>query len=110
MSDNEEKSGAVALFDFLGKFIAVVMILRYTALIVENYYSFLPTEGIIYDIIQYVGMYAPMALVVVVGLEAVWDKSDLLKFIFIIICAAIIIFTFFPGVWQSITNYAGITK
>ena len=94
----------------LGKIIAVVMILRYAALIVENYVSFLPTEGFLFDLINYVGMYAPMALMIVVGLEAVWDKSDILKLVFLIVCAALVIFSFFPDVWTTIVNYTGIQQ
>jgi len=107
---NEERSGFGQLLDMLGKIIAVVMILRYAALIVENYVSFLPTEGFLFDLINYVGMYAPMALMIVVGLEAVWDKSDLLKIVFLLICAALVIFSFFPDVWATIISYTGIQQ
>ena len=106
--DDDRRSSTTELLDFLGRLIAVVMILRYGALIVENYYPFLPTEGIIPELFTYIGMYAPMALMVIVGLEAVWDKSDLLKLVFLVICAAIVIFSFFPDVWQTILNYTGV--
>ena len=106
----KERSGIVELLDFIGKFVAVLMILRYGALIVENYYSFLPTEGFLFDLINYVGLYAPMVLMITVGLEAVWDKSDLLKLVLLVICAAIVIFSFFPDVWTTIIDYTGITK
>jgi len=55
-------------------------------------------------------MYAPMALMIVVGLEAVWDKSDLLKIVFLLICAALVIFSFFPDVWATIISYTGIQQ
>ena len=106
---NEEKSGFVQLLDMLGKIIAVVMILRYAALIVENYVSFLPTEGFLFEVINYIGMYAPMALMITVGLEATWDKG-IFKLIFLILCAAIVIFSFFPDVWATIISYTGIQQ
>lgn len=105
----EEENPIKRILRFLGETIAIIMIIRYALLIVEHYVSFLPTEGIIVDIINYVGLYAPMALMICVGLSAVWGKSDLLKLIFIVVCAAIVIFTFFPGVRDTITNYIGIT-
>ena len=105
----EEENPIKRILIFLGETIAIIMIIRYALLIVEHYVSFLPTEGIIADIINYVGLYAPMALMICVGLSAVWGKSDLLKLIFIVVCAAIVIFTFFPGVRDTITNYIGIT-
>lgn len=111
MRDNETRQSAMAEFlDFIGKVIAVLMVIRYAALIVENYYSFLPTEGLFFDIINYIGLYAPMALMVVVGLEAVWDKSELLKLVMLVICAAIVIFSFFPDVWTTIINYTGVAQ
>ncbi len=105
----EEENPIKKILLFLGELIAIIMIIRYALLIVENYYHFLPTSGVIYDIINYIGLYAPMALMICVGLSAIWGKSDLLKLIFIIICAAIVIFTFFPGVRDTITNYIGVT-
>jgi len=109
-NNNNERSAVTEFLDFIGKIIAVLMIIRYGALIVEHYHSFLPTEGVMFDIINYIGLYAPMALMIVVGLEAVWDKSDLLKLVVLIVCAAIVIFTFFPDVWGTIIDYTGITK
>lgn len=105
----EEENSIKRVLRFLGELIAIIMIIRYALLIVENYVHFLPTEGIIVDIINYVGLYAPMALMICVGLSAVWGRSDLLKLIFLVVCVAIVIFTFFPGVRDTITNYIGIT-
>ncbi len=106
----EEENGIKTLLSKLGQLIAVIMIIRYALLIVENYYPFLPTEGVVADIITYIGMYAPMALMIIVGLSAVWGtKSDLVRLIFLIICAAIVIFTFFPGVRDTIVNYIGVS-
>ncbi len=109
MRDNEGRSGMAELLNTLGRVIAVILILRWAALIVETYYPFLPTEGIVPDIIRYIDLYAPMALMIIVGLEAVWDKSDLLKLVFLIICAAIVIFSFFPDVRQTIVDYIGVS-
>ena len=105
----EEENPIKRVLRFLGELIAIIMIIRYALLIVESYVHFLPTEGIIVDIINYVGLYAPMALMICVGLSAVWGRSDLLKLIFLVVCVAIVIFTFFPGVRDTITNYIGIT-
>lgn len=105
----ENGSGMKQLLSMIGGIIAVLMIVRYACLIAENYISFLPTEGIIFDIINYIGLYAPMALMVCVGLEATWDKG-LLRLIMLILCAAVVIFSFFPDVWTTIVSYTGITN
>lgn len=106
MSNND--NGTKEIFNILGQIIAIIMIVRYALLIVEHYVQFLPTEGFIADAISFVGTYAPMALMVFVGLEAVWDKSFVVKLVFLIVCAAIIIFTFLPGVRATIENYIGL--
>ena len=109
MTNEERKSNMVEFFGMIGKFVAVVMILRYGALIAENYFHFLPTEGFFFDIINYIGLYAPMVLMISVGLAAVWDKSDILKLVVLVLSAAIVIFSFFPDVWTTIINYTGLT-
>ena len=109
MRDDDNRSGMSELLSTLGKVIAVILLLRWAALIVETYYSFLPADGIVPEIIRYIDLYAPMALMIVVGLEAVWDKSDLLKLVFLVICAAIVIFSFFPDVRQTIVDYIGVS-
>lgn len=109
MSEENQKSAMTEFLDFLGKAIAVVMIIVYAAQIVNAYYPFLPTEGIFATIIGYVLLYAPWALVTVVGLEAVWDKSSLLKLVMLVACAAIIICQFLPGVKETIVEYLGLT-
>ncbi len=108
MSDEENETKN--LLSRLGQLIAIIMIVRYVLLIVEHYYPFLPTEGVFADIMTYVGMYAPMALMIIIGLSAVWGtRSDIIKLVFLIICAAIVIFTFFPGVRDTIVDYIGIS-
>lgn len=107
MSDNE-RSPMSDFLDFIGKVLAVVMIVVYAAEIVDTYYPFLQNTGIFATIMAYVHTYAPMALMTVVGLEAVWDKSELLKLVMLVICAAIIICQFLPGVQGTIVEYLGL--
>ena len=107
---SDENNSFRDLLNGLGQLVAVVMILRYALLIVNHYVpdGFLPTEGTVYDIIRYVGIYAPMALMVLVGLSAVWDKGNVARLVFLVVCAVIVIFTFFPDVMNSITDYIGV--
>jgi len=110
MSDVEEKS-IKNLLAGLGGLVAVLMIARYACLIVNTYVTFLPTDGgFIVEAINYIGIYAPMALMVLVGLSAVWDKSSIVKLVFLIVCAAIVIFTFFPDVKAQIESSIGIAQ
>ena len=47
---------------------------------------------------------------ILVGLSAVWDKGGIARLVFIVVCAAIVISTFFPDVMKSITDGLGIQK
>ncbi|NCB48651.1 MAG: hypothetical protein EOM55_03425 [Clostridia bacterium] len=109
MSDAEEKS-TKNLLAGLGGLVAVLMIARYTCLIVQTYVPFLPDSGFIVEAINYIGLYAPMVLMILVGLSAVWDKSSILKLVFLIVCAAIVIFTFFPDVKTQIESAIGVAQ
>ncbi len=107
---SDENNSFRDLLNGLGQLVAVIMILRYALLIVNHYVpgGFLPTEGTVYLIIKYVGIYAPISLMILVGLSAVWDKGNIAKLVFLIVCAVIVIFTFFPDVMNSITDYIGV--
>lgn len=107
---SDENNSFRDLLNGLGQLVAVIMILRYALLIVNHYVpgGFLPTEGAVYLIIKYVGIYAPISLMILVGLSAVWDKGNIAKLVFLIVCAVIVIFTFFPDVMNSITDYIGV--
>lgn len=106
--EKNPKSAISNVLSVIAKLIAVIMIIRYALLIVHTYYPFLP-DGIVMDIMAYIDAYAPMILMIVVALSAVWDKSDVLKLIMLIICVAIIIFSFFPAVRETIEQFTGIT-
>jgi len=108
MSDNSSNSLKDTLLG-LGKLIAVIMVVRYGILIADHYLHFVSGETFILAL-GYIGKYAPLALMSVVGLGAVWDKSDLLKLVVAVVCAAVIIISFFPSVAASITEWAGLSE
>lgn len=104
----EKSTGIKDILEGLGKLIAIVMVVRYAVLILNRYLGFIGDNQTVLTIINYIGVYAPLALMTVVGLAAVWDKSDLLKLIIAVVCAAVIIITFFPGVAESITTWLNV--
>ena len=89
----------------LGKLIALVMVIRYAILIINNYTGFLGNNETVLTIFNYIGTYAPLALMTTVGLAAVWDKSEILRLVVAVVCAAVIIISFFPGVAENITSW-----
>ena len=107
MSNNED-NGMKQLLLMIGGIVALAMVLERAALIVENYIHYLPQEGIIPQIFWYLDNYGTLALILTVSLAAVWDKSELLRLIILVCCAAIIILQFFPDVQQTIEGYIGV--
>lgn len=107
--EKENQNNFTLFLNVLAKIIAVVMIVRYSLVIVHAYYPFLNNQTVL-DIMGYIDLYAPLTLMVVVSLSVVWDKSDLLKLIMILVCTAIIIFSFFPAVRETIEQFTGIVR
>ena len=106
----DEENATAKILKTLGQIIAIIMIVRY-ALIIINHYTggtFIPTESVFATILNYIGVYAPMALMITVGLSAIWSKSFLIKLVFLIVCAAIIIFSFDFGIKGSIESFLHI--
>lgn len=103
-----EDNGREALFNILGKVIAVVMLAIYALKIVDVYVDVLPEEGTIVSIINSIMVYAPLALVVVTCLETSSTGSFIFRIIILAVCAAVVIFQFFPGVWAEFTGAVGL--
>ncbi len=104
----EKNTSIKDILEGLGKLIAIIMVVRYAVLILNRYLGFIGDNQTIATIINYIGTYAPLCLMTVVGLSAVWDKSDILKLVVLVVCAAVIIISFFPGVAESITGWLKI--
>ncbi len=104
----EEGNSTSKILNYVGQIIAVIMIVRYTLVIVNSYAPFIVAESTFAVVLDYIGLYAPMALMVTVGLSAVWTKSTLIKLAFLIICAAIVIFSFDFGLKAPILGFFGL--
>ena len=107
--ENIQKSPMAQLLTFIGKTTAIIMIIRYVLLIVNSYYPFLP-NGVVMDILNYINIYAPIILMVAIALSIVWDKSEILKFIMVVVCSLVVICCFFPDVRNTLEQFAGISQ
>lgn len=101
-----KNAGLEKLFDFLGELLAFLTIALYAVLIVDASFHFIP-EGTVMDILLICRTYASLALIIVVGLEAVVKRSFLVRLVFYILVAIVIIFQFFPGTWEQLLGYVG---
>lgn len=98
-----KNEGLEKILDTLGEILAFITVALYAVLIVNATWTFIP-QGTFFDILLIAKNYASLAVVVVVGLEAVVKRGFILKLIFIILLAIVIIFQFFPGTWANFTT------
>ena len=98
-----KNEGLEKILDTLGEILAFVTVALYAVLIVNATWTFIP-QGTFLNILLVAKNYASLAVVAVVGLEAVVKKGFILKLIFIILLAIVIIFQFFPGTWANFTT------
>ncbi|NCA66510.1 MAG: hypothetical protein EOM87_00445 [Clostridia bacterium] len=99
--------GIEKLFDFLGEVLALITVIVYAVLIINANWSFIPADHIIYTIFVAVKTYGLLALLTIVGLEAVVKRNFVIKIVFLLLIAVVIVFQFFPGTWDSITGAIG---
>lgn len=92
-----ENSNKSNLWDSLGKVVALFLTLVYALFVSNAYFGYLPTGGFVAKAINYSMLYGPMILIIITTMEAIKEKSLLLKIIFLAIWAVIFIFSFFPS-------------
>ncbi|MBQ9792140.1 MAG: hypothetical protein IJW32_00130 [Clostridia bacterium] len=98
-----KNEGLEKILDTVGEILAFITVALYAVLIVNATWTFIP-QGTFFNILLIAKNYASLAVVVVVGLEAVVKRGFILKLIFIILLAIVIIFQFFPGTWANFTT------
>ena len=94
------------LFDILGEILAVVLVLVYAVLIIDSNFDFIP-DGTFMNILQILRTYGSLALVGIVGLEAMSKRNLLFQIIFLALIALIVVFLFFPGTYENFINMVG---
>ena len=100
MSNKVKGNGFKDLLNIFGEVIAFFTIILYAVLIANANWPFIPA-GTFLNILNVCKFYAPLALVLVVGLEFISSRRWFIRIIFYVIIAAIIVFMFFPGTWST---------
>ena len=98
---SEQNNGFEKFLDIVGEILAFLTVVLYAVLIINTQWTFIP-EGTFLNILLEAKKYAALAVVLVVGLEAVVKRGFFMKLLFIILVAVIIIFQFFPGTWENL--------
>ncbi len=106
MVDNS-KEVRKQILDCIGCIAAIVTILTYLLLCINSAWPFLDSANFIYKVLLAIKTWAPLIVVGVVGWEFVADKSLVIRILFYAAIALIVIFMFYPGVWDQ---FVGIVK
>lgn len=85
------------LWDMLGKIVAIYLTLIYALFISNSYFHYLPVGGFTLSVISYSMLYGPMILIIITCMEALKNRSLVLKIIFLAFWVVIFIFSFFPS-------------
>ena len=93
------------ILDILGGVAAFLTITVFILLMIDSNWAFLPTT--LGNILRVVQVWAPLGVTAVAGLEFVSEKPFLIKLVYYIMVAALVVFLFFPGTW---TNFVGIVN
>lgn len=98
----EEKQKEKKMWDTLGLSLGVVMMIVYLIFVLNNTFNFIPTGSVWLSVIINMTYYGPLALIVITTFEYVSKKSKSLKYIVLIIWAAIVLFSISPDLFGII--------
>lgn len=93
--------GIGKIFDIIGEILAVIMVIVYALLIINANFSFIG-EGTFFKVLEILRTYGSLALVGIVGFEAMAKRNIIFQIIFLALVALIIVFLFFPGTYQNL--------
>ena len=91
------------VFDIMGEILAVLTVALYAVLFINANWSFIP-EGAILNTLKIIKDYAALIVVAIVGCEAMVKRNFILKVVFLLLVAIVVVAMFFPGTWTNISK------
>ena len=91
----------------IGCVAAAVTIVAYLLLCVNSAWPFIESTSFIYNVLVVVRSYAPLIVVGITGLEFVSNKGWVVRIVFYVAMALVVIFMFFPSTWS---DFVGIVN
>ena len=88
-------------FDTVGEILAVVLVATYVIILTNAKWDYIQIEMIL-DILQMINMYGALALVGIVGMEAMSKRHVIFRIAFILALAFIFVFLFMPETYAQI--------
>lgn len=96
---SDKNNGLKDLLHILSGVCAFLTVAVYGILIIHGQWNFIPAK--IYNVLVFCKLWAPLIVVALAGLEFTSGKSFLIKLIFYVLTAAVVISMFFPDVWSN---------
>jgi hypothetical protein len=88
-------------WDIVGEILAVALVVVYALLILNANFNFISNVTVL-KIFDFLRTYGSLVLIGVVGLEAMAKRNFIFKLIFLILCAIIVVFLFFPDTYSNL--------
>ena len=89
----------------IGCVAAAVTIIAYLVLCIHSAWNFIDETSFIYNVLVIVRTWAPLVVVGITGLEFIADKNIIIKVVFYVAIALVVVFMFFPSTW---TQFVGV--
>ena len=93
------------VFDILGEVLAFVTAVVWALVIINQNFDFLPQKMV--DIFNVAKSWLLLVLVGIVGLEATMKRNIIIRILFYLVLAVLIIFHCFPGTYDYLVGLAG---
>lgn len=103
MVDNEKKVRE-QIFDVIGCLAAAITILVYLVLCIDATWSFIDHTSFVYNVLIFIKTWAPLIVVGIVGLEFTADKNLIIRIIFYVAIAAVVVFMCLPDSWEKVVG------
>ena len=88
-------------FDIIGEILAIVLVITYVILITNGTWNYIDSEDVLH-VLNIINRFGALALVAVVGMEAMSKRNIIFFLLFLGACAFIFTFLFMPDTFASL--------
>lgn len=93
------------LWDLIGQVLAIVLVFVYVLYILNLNFGFLDAlPPVLTALLAYLKNFGSLALIAIVGLEATAKKPFIIKLLFLLLCAVVVVFMFFPATYDALIS------
>ena len=101
-----KSEGLKAILNIIGGIAAFLTVFVYLTLIIASQ-GWFTLPAAVTNVLEICRTWAPLVVVAIAGLEFVSNKNLIIKLLFLVALAGVVIFMFFPATW---TQFVGIVN